>query len=650
MKKRKKQEKAITLVALVITIILLLILAGISIQALTNQGIFEQAHKARKESQRAQVTEWLNLKLMEVQMQKPTGTAEQIIEATRVASYSNTELAQMGKKVVVDESTSTLEDGEQVPVYFYVQVDDDVYKVEMSGAKFIGEKGKFPPVITLENVTKTTNSITLKIKTSRNEEGELKIYIKSEDDADYTIKKTATGNEATGLEYTISELLQNKNYSIKIVATAKNGQIKEYIKDVPLGSVPTGEGAITFTPATWSNGKASTIISSTEIGYTIQYQVNSTSENGWTTGTNVTGLLHNDKLYARLWDGTNGGTVATNNIIDGTDPSASIDLSATTVGTTKSITATVTHTDNESGVSIENCKWVYNTTASAIGTDASSYTGGTFSSNPQTITLSATTAGTYYLHVLTTDVAGRTKETISNAVTVQQLITEIQLNKTEINLKVGETETLTATISPSNTNNKKITWISSNTDVATVSEGTITAVSKGTTTITAIAQDGSNIQESCTIKVEDNIVYLYNEGDECEEITGGCDIISYQKYIGWTYENCKKNTNNLFASTSKVRYSSGFITINSIDLTDIKKIYMYVDEITVSNDAPRFNITDNSSIPAHTAIVYNGSLKCGINELDVSLLNGKYYVAFGTWRAHDMTYNDITVKQIWLEK
>ena len=78
-------------------------------------------------------------------------------------------------------------------------------------------------------------------------------------------------------------------------------------------------------------------------------------------------------------------------------------------------------------------------------------------------------------------------------------------------------------------------------------------------------------------------IYLYNKGNECEEITGGWDIISYQKYIGWTYENCKKNTNNLFASTSTAGYSSGFITINSIDLTDIKKIYMYVDEITLNS-------------------------------------------------------------------
>ena len=47
MKERKKQQRGITLVALVITIIILLILAGISISALTNQGLFTQAQNAK---------------------------------------------------------------------------------------------------------------------------------------------------------------------------------------------------------------------------------------------------------------------------------------------------------------------------------------------------------------------------------------------------------------------------------------------------------------------------------------------------------------------------------------------------------------------------------------------------------------------------
>lgn len=49
-----KSNKGITLVALVITIIVLLILAGISISALTNTGIFQKAKDAQKVSENAE--------------------------------------------------------------------------------------------------------------------------------------------------------------------------------------------------------------------------------------------------------------------------------------------------------------------------------------------------------------------------------------------------------------------------------------------------------------------------------------------------------------------------------------------------------------------------------------------------------------------
>ena len=51
--KKYKSTKGITLVALVITIIILLILAAISIQSLTNTGLFKNAQKAKDETQNA---------------------------------------------------------------------------------------------------------------------------------------------------------------------------------------------------------------------------------------------------------------------------------------------------------------------------------------------------------------------------------------------------------------------------------------------------------------------------------------------------------------------------------------------------------------------------------------------------------------------
>ena len=54
MKEILNKRKGITLVALVITIIILLILAGISILALTNQGLFKNAQKAKETTEEAQ--------------------------------------------------------------------------------------------------------------------------------------------------------------------------------------------------------------------------------------------------------------------------------------------------------------------------------------------------------------------------------------------------------------------------------------------------------------------------------------------------------------------------------------------------------------------------------------------------------------------
>ena len=80
--KEKREQKGITLVALVITIIVLLILSGITIQSITHTGIFDNAKQAELQNKRAQIIEYLKLKLMNEQTNNPFGTAEEIITAT----------------------------------------------------------------------------------------------------------------------------------------------------------------------------------------------------------------------------------------------------------------------------------------------------------------------------------------------------------------------------------------------------------------------------------------------------------------------------------------------------------------------------------------------------------------------------------------
>lgn len=70
-------------------------------------------------------------------------------------------------------------------------------------------------------------------------------------------------------------------------------------------------------------------------------------------------------------------------------------------------------------------------------------------------------------------------------------VTAILLDKGNIRLSRGATETLTATVLPDDATNKNYTWSSDDEAVATVSqEGLVRAVSTGTATITATTEDG----------------------------------------------------------------------------------------------------------------------------------------------------------------
>ena len=412
MNKRLKKDSGITLVVLVITIIILLILATISIQALTSTGLFENANKAKLETKRSQIKEWLSLNLMEAQTTNYNKTDLEILEIARQKAESREGLSKLGKTVSVDKELSTQEDGEIVDAYFYVIVDRDVYKVDISGAKFIGEQGKIPPKITLQNMTSTTNSITVKVKTSRNEGGNVEYYIKAEDEEKYELKETKTDDS----EYTFINLIQGKKYNIKVIAKVENRPQAEVIVNQTTGKVT---GMIIFNSLAWTNGKANIVIS-TNTNYLVQYQIN-TIEGNWITGTNVDGLSHGDVVYARLWDGVNAGiNYAEQNILDGIEPNVSIDLNSKSATVETSVMAIVTQNDEQSGINIEKCKWTYNTISEELGTSESMYTGN-FTGSKQSLTLQVKQAGTYYLHVLSVDKAGNAREVISETINVRKL-------------------------------------------------------------------------------------------------------------------------------------------------------------------------------------------------------------------------------------
>lgn len=86
---------------------------------------------------------------------------------------------------------------------------------------------------------------------------------------------------------------------------------------------------------------------------------------------------------------------------------------------------------------------------------------------------------------------------------MEQKITGITLSQSSLKVVAGaNTVTLTASITPSTATNTSLNWTSSNTSVATVSSsGVVTPLTKGTTTITCAAKDGSGVTATCTVTV-----------------------------------------------------------------------------------------------------------------------------------------------------
>jgi uncharacterized protein YjdB len=97
-------------------------------------------------------------------------------------------------------------------------------------------------------------------------------------------------------------------------------------------------------------------------------------------------------------------------------------------------------------------------------------------------------------------------------------VTGVSLNKTSLTMTEGETETLIATVLPTDATNTSVTWSSSDTAVATVSSsGKITAKSAGTATITVRTVDGEKTA-TCSITVKKKDVDGDNEGTGEEDL------------------------------------------------------------------------------------------------------------------------------------
>ena len=170
-------------------------------------------------------------------------------------------------------------------------------------------------------------------------------------------------------------------------------------------------------------------------------------------------------------------------------------------GSTSTLTATVSPSNAEN----KNVTWTSSNTSVA-----------TVSS---TGVVTAKSVGTATITVTTED--GSKKATCEVMVTPIE-VSGVSLNTSSVSIVNGSTSTLTATVSPSNAENKNVTWTSSNTSVATVSStGVVTAKSVGTATITVTTEDGNKkATTNITVKPLPIVYFVAHQDDETISASG----------------------------------------------------------------------------------------------------------------------------------
>jgi uncharacterized protein YjdB len=144
-------------------------------------------------------------------------------------------------------------------------------------------------------------------------------------------------------------------------------------------------------------------------------------------------------------------------------------------------------------------------------------------------------------------------------------VESVTLNKTELELEPGASETLTAAVAPDNATDKTVTWITSNAEVATVEDGKVTAVKDGSAVITAMAGGKSAY---CTVTVKE---YVFEVTPKKVELSAG----------GGTFD----------------------ITVNTTHEYHLNSKPDWVTEVSVTGYVHTFKVDVNPSTEARSGVV-----------------------------------------------
>ncbi|MDP4089330.1 MAG: Ig-like domain-containing protein [Bacillota bacterium] len=159
---------------------------------------------------------------------------------------------------------------------------------------------------------------------------------------------------------------------------------------------------------------------------------------------------------------------------------------------------------------------------------------------------------------------------------IHKRVTSVSLNKTTDSLTVGETDTLTATVNPSDAENKAVVWSSSNASVAAVdSTGKVTAVAAGTADITVTTVDG-NKTAVCNVTVTVPVINVTSVSINKTTdtlIVGDTDTLTAtvnpsdasNKAIVWSSSNTTVAAVDSTGKVTVVAAGAAIITVTTVD-------------------------------------------------------------------------------------
>ena len=205
----KNKDRGITLVALVITIIILLILAGISISALTNTGLFGKAKDAQSKSSLAEAKEKMTLLLNEWQMDHVTSpktletflqekVVDKSIEDYKKLDNGNYEVYIDGYVGVIDGEGNIVEEMQKAGVH--LTISNITIKSE-DGTTDVADKSQIPGTKLQINFNTSITNGTVKVTP----------------DVPYT-----TNGTETEVTFTVVGIVDGKDYSTKKTVSVAN--------------------------------------------------------------------------------------------------------------------------------------------------------------------------------------------------------------------------------------------------------------------------------------------------------------------------------------------------------------------------------------------------------------------------------------------